>query len=474
MYIDPVNADLKRKISYLAYLPCGIALVILSSFFVYMMLHGGFGRLGFIDITVLSFLLFLLYGFGFFMLYIFLRHGYPTSYLLDNEGIKILFHHRQLAFIPYCIIERVTLDEEGPSLGRIMIALGNIRDMTARRRNQYIAVETPVFTCYLSPSNPAEFKSEVDLCVKSTTAFSKEDLMKARRQVKSSRILSLKRLLILLFLEVPIGQLYVSFLIIWILTSLGYPQLTYLLCTIFLIGLHFVIYLFSSSIAAQLLGSNASDSRKLESVAASIAKKMRGLAPRIEVADPLVKGLNAFAAGRSPSEAVVILTKSVEKLSPDEIEAIVFHELCHIKHWHSLGLTTINVIFLLIMYFLSLFRFNIIPLVSFVFLSLVTISLVSKTLEREADIFSARIVGPAIFSSALLKVGEDAASRTHVLTITLGKPKPLEEIKEATGVKRPRKMVSRLSLWIFSLHPPIYHRINTVNNYNYKKARVIF
>ena len=465
-----MNADLKRKISYLAYLPCGITLVVLSSFFVYMMLYGGFGQLGFSDIIVLSFLFFLLYGVGFFMLYTFSRYGYPTSYLLDDEGVKVLFHRRQLVFIPYHIIERVTLDEEGPSLGRIMIGLSNIRDMTARKRNQYVAVETPVFTCYLSPSNPEEFKSEVDRYVKNTTASSKEDLMEVQSQVKSSRMLSLRRLLLVLFVKTPIGQLYVSFLIIWIITSFGYPQLVYLSCTVFLIGLHFVIYIFLSSIASQLLGSNASSSGKVESVTASIAKKTGRPVPKIEVADPLVKGLNAFAAGSSPSKSVVILTKAVEKLSPDEIEAIVLHELCHINHWHSLGLTMINVIYLVLIYFLSLFKFDVINLMCLVFLSLLATSLVSKTLEREADIFAAGIVGPAIFSSALLKVGEDAALRMYVLTVTLAKPRPLEEIKEAMGVTRPKKMLRRLFLWIFSLHPPIYYRINTVNNYNYQKT----
>lgn len=467
MHIERVNADLKRKISYFAYLPCGIALIILSSFFVYMMLYGGFGQLGFGDIIYLSFLFFLLYGFGFFMLYIFLQHGYPTSYILNDEGVKILFHRRRLTFVPYDIIERVTLDEEGPSLGRIMIGLGSISDMTARRCKQYVTVETPFFTYYLSPSNPEKFKSELDRYRKGTTTFKKEDLMKARSQVKSSRLLSLKRLLLLLFVKVPIGQLWVSFFIVWILISFGYPQLTYLLCTSFLISLHFVIYLFSSSIASQLLGSHVCSSRNIESVVTSISKKMGGSLPKVEVADPLVKGLNAFAAEPSPSDSVVILTKNIEKLSPDEIEAIIFHELCHIKHWHLLKLTMINIVYLMPMYFFSLIQINIINLVCLIFLSLFTTSLISKILEREADIFSARIVGPAILSSALLKVGEDAAFRMHILSLTLRKPKPIEEIKEAVGVRRPKGMLKRLFLWIFSLHPPIYYRINTINNYTY-------
>ena len=468
MHIDRVNADLKRKISYFAYLPCGIALVILSSFFVYMMLYGFFGRLGFGDIIVLSFLLSLLYGISFFMLYTFLRHGYPTSYILNTEGVKILFHRRQLAFIPYHIIERVTLDKEGPSLGRIMIGLGSISDMTAKKCKQYVTVETPFFTYYLSPSNPEKFKSELDRYTKSKTTFTKEDLMKACSQVQSTRMLSLKKLFLLFFVKIPIGQLYVSLFIIWILISLGYPELVYLLSTSFLVGLHFVIYLFSSSIASQLLGSNAFSSRKVESVVTSIAKKLGGFLPKVEVADPLVKGLNAFASGSSPSKSVVILTKNIEQLSPGEIEAIILHELCHIKHWHSLKLTMINVIYLTLTYFFSLFGFNIINLVFLIFFSLFTISIVSKILEREADIFSARVVGPAIVSSTLLKVGEDAASRMYILSLTVGKPKPIEEIKEAMGVKRPKRMFQRLFIWIFSLHPPIYHRINTVNNYNYK------
>ena len=468
MYIDQVNADLKRKISYLAYLPSGIALVILSSFFVYLMLYGGFGQLGFSDIIILSFLLFLLCGIGFFMLYIFSRYGYPTSYLLDNEGVKILFHRRQLAFIPYNIIERVTLDREGPSLGRIMIGLGNISDLTARRCDQYVSVETPFFTYYLSPSDPEKFKSELDRYVKSTTTFNREDLMEARSQVQSSRARSLKSLLLLLFVKIPVGQLCASFFIIWIVISFGYPQLTYFLITFFLIGLHLTIYLFSSSIASQLLGSHASGSEKIQLVATSIRQKTGGVLPKIEVADPLVKGLNAFTTGSSPSKSVVILTENIEKLSQDEIEAIVFHELCHIKKWHPMKLTMLNIVYLTLLYLLGSIGFNITTFVFFSFLSLFVMSLVSKILEREADIFSARIVGPAIISSTLLKVGEDAAFRMYILSLTLGKPKPLEEIKEAAGVKRPKRILKRLFLWIFSLHPPIYHRINTVNNYAYK------
>jgi Zn-dependent protease with chaperone function len=468
VYIDQVNADLKRKISYLAYLPSGIALVILSSFFVYLMLYGGFGQLGFSDIIVLSFLLFLLYSIGFFMLYIFSRYGYPTSYLLDNEGVNILFRRRQLAFIPYHIIERVTLDEEGPSLGRIMIGLGNINDLTARRCKKYVAVKTPFFTYYLSPSDPKKFKSELDCYVKRTTTFNREDLMEARSQVQSTKTRSLKSLLLLLFVKIPIGQLGVSFLIIWILIFLGYPQLTYLLCTFFLIGLHLTIYFFSSSIASELLGSQASNSKKIELVTTSIREKMRGLPPKIEVADPLVKGLNAFTAGPSQSKSVVILTENIEKLSQDEIEAIVFHELCHIKQRHSLKLTMLNIVYLTLMYFFSLILFNIAILVFFIFLSLFSLSLVSKIFEREADIFAARIVGPTIFSSTLLKVGENAAYRMHIQSLTLGKPKSLEKVKETMGLKRPKRMLNRFFLWIFSLHPPIYYRINTVNSHTYK------
>ena len=467
MYIDQVNADLKRKISYFAYLPVGTALIIVSSFFVYMILYGSFGQLGLSDIIVLSFLLFLLCGIGFFMLYIFSRYGYPTSYLLDNEGVKILFHRRQLAFIPYHIIERVTLDQEGPSLGRIMIGLGNISDLTARRCKKYVAVETPFFTYYLSPSDPEKFKLELDRYVESTTTFNKEDLMEARSQVQSTRSRSLKSLLLLLFVKIPIGQLCVSFFIIWIVISFGYPQLTYFLSTFFLIGLHLTIYLFSSSIASQLLGSHASSSEKIQLVATSIRQKTGGVLPKIEVADPLVKGLNAFTTGSSPSKSVVILTENIEKLSQDEIEAVVSHELCHIKKWHPLKLTMLNIVYLTFFYLLVSIGFNITTFVFFSFLSLFIMSLVSKILEREADIFAARIVGPTIFSSALLKVGENAAYRMHIQSLILGKPKPLEEIKEAMGVKRPKRIWGRFFLWIFSLHPPIYYRINTVNSYTY-------
>jgi len=468
VYVDQVNADLKRKISYFAFLPVGTALIIVASFFVYMIFYGGFGRLGFGDIIVLSSLLFLLCGIGFFMLYIFLKYGYPTSYILDNEGIKILFHRRQLAFIPYNIIERVTLDREGPSLGRIMIGLGNVSDLTARRCKNYVAIETPFFTYYLSPSDPKEFKSELDRCLKSTITFNKDDLMETRSRIQSTRMSSLNSLLLLLFIKIPIGQLGVSLFIVWILIFLGYPQLTYLSCTIFMIGLHLTIYLFSSSIASQLLGSQANNSEKIKLVSTSIQQKTGGLLPKIEVADPLVKGLNAFAAGPSPSKAVVILTQNIEKLPQEEIEAIVFHELCHIKQRHSLKLTMLNIAYLTLLYLFGPVGFNITVFVLLILTSLFSLSLVSKIFEIEADIFAAKIVGPTVFSSALLKVGENAAYRMYIQSLTLGRPKSLEEIKEAMGLKRPKRILNIFFLWIFYLHPPIYYRIKTVSKRAYQ------
>src|SRR6185436_16982367 len=43
------------------------------------------------------------------------------------------------------------------------------------------------------------------------------------------------------------------------------------------------------------------------------------------------RGINAFAAGVSPSEAVVVVTQgAIEQLSRDELQAVIAHEFSHI------------------------------------------------------------------------------------------------------------------------------------------------
>ena len=410
------------------------------------------------NVLVLSFLFAVLYITAFFLFYIFFHHGYPTAYTLSNEGIKIQFHKRLIAFIPYQIIENVTFNQEGPNFNKAMTGLGSFKDFTARKSKKYVLVETPFCTYYLSPSNPDKFKLELDNYTKNIINKDRLYEQNTSQNVYSS---SLKTIFLQLFVKFPIGQMLLSLLIIFGMSILGYSSLIYPLIVIFIVSLNLVIYFFSSSIGPLLLGSHASDNEKIQLTLNSLKNKTAGPLPKIEIANSLIKGLNAFAAGSSPSRSVVILTESIENLPQDEIEAIIAHELGHIKQWHSLKLTLLSSFIVLLMFAIESTTFVLI----FLFLALLTMGIVSKFFEKNADLFAARIVEPTIFSSALLKVGENAAYRLYTQGLTLSNPKPLDEIKEAVGLKAPKNIVKKFWLWLFTSHPPIYYRLKVIHEF---------
>ena len=99
-------------------------------------------------------------------------------------------------------------------------------------------------------------------------------------------------------------------------------------------GLLFAQYYFSSKIA--LFSMNAREVSPAEAPQLhGIVDRLCALAdmpkPRVAIADSDVP--NAFATGRSPSDAVVCATTGVlRRLEPAELEAVLAHELSHVAH----------------------------------------------------------------------------------------------------------------------------------------------
>jgi len=243
---------------------------------------------------------------------------------------------------------------------------------------------------------------------------------------------------------------------------LGNPQFAYLISASVLVALPLMIYLFSQQIATQLLDSRECTSARINAALVSLTGRVMSPLPKVEIADPLVLGTNAFTTGPSPSRSIVIVTENIDKLPSDEISAILAHELGHVKNWHPLKLTLVNMASTALLVFFP--WPEVLPLV-FVGVLLV-ISLIAKIFETEADVYSTKLTGPYSLSSALLKAGEEATHRQYALELTvLGKSRPIDDIKESLGVRRPRSGLRRLLLWVFSSHPPLYYRIAILNKH---------
>jgi heat shock protein HtpX len=141
--------------------------------------------------------------------------------------------------------------------------------------------------------------------------------------------------------------------------------------------------------------------------------------PRIAIADTQMP--NAFAIGRSQKKAVVCATTGImETLEPHELEAVMAHELTHVKNRDVL-IMTIASFFAALASFIVQFGFffgggesdddgpswAIVLLVSFVvyILSFFLMLALSRYREFGADRGSALITGrPSALSSALLKI----------------------------------------------------------------------
>jgi heat shock protein HtpX len=144
--------------------------------------------------------------------------------------------------------------------------------------------------------------------------------------------------------------------------------------------------------------------------------------PKPQVAIVRTEVPNAFATGRSPDKAVVAVTTGIlNKLSPAELEAVLAHELSHVKNRDMAILTIASFLSTVAFYFVryslyfnmggdrrrdggSLILVWIISIVVWV-VSFLLIRALSRYREYSADRGSAIITGqPANLASALMKI----------------------------------------------------------------------
>jgi heat shock protein HtpX len=262
--------------------------------------------------------------------------------------------------------------------------------------------------------------------------------------------------------------LYLVFMTILLAFGVGYWVIILLA-----VGMGLIQYFFSDKLVLWSTGARIVDESEypgLHRMVDKLCKEADLPKPRIAIMPSPVP--NAFATGRSPKHAVVACTDSIMRLlNQDELEAVLAHELAHVKNRDILTMTLASFIAMIAsmimqsFFFSALFGGNnrenggswiIIWLVSIIVYAVSTLLIMALSRYREfaADRGSAQITGnPRALISALNKI----SGRIDVLPA---------EVKQRVEGANAFYIIPALSgnaiMELLSTHPPLEKRIDNL------------
>jgi heat shock protein HtpX len=292
-----------------------------------------------------------------------------------------------------------------------------------------------------------------------------------RKNFGRDRGLSLR----MLFTSGLLGLLYVIFaVVLFSVLNVGLAPML-----LIVVGLAFFQYYTSDKLALAASGAKIVTPEEAPELHATVDRlcAMANLPkPRVAVVDSDVP--NAFATGRNPKHAAVAVTRGLwDRLEPQEIEAVLGHELSHIANRDVLVMTVAS-FFAMLAAMLTRFGLyagmfggfggnrgggnnnnNQVPVWLIVFLvsvivyaiSFILIRTISRYREYAADRGSAIITGaPENLMSALQKISSNIAQI------------PQRDLREVQGMNAffiiPTNWKTNMSEWMMD-HPPLEKRL---------------
>ncbi len=232
-------------------------------------------------------------------------------------------------------------------------------------------------------------------------------------------------------------------------TLFGYEGVIVML--LFSTILNFILYFYSDKIILSYYPVYPCTDQRIIEIVREVSKKAGIPEPKVFIMKSPYP--NAFATGRNPKNSVVVLTEGLlEMLNEDEIEAIVGHEISHIKNYDTL-ISTISAVIAGVIGTIARILFwteedkerGILALIFIPLLALLIRLAISRQREYLADEDSCRITGkPFALISALEKIS--------------GKKYYINPGHAHMFIHNPLPSIFE----IFSTHPPVEKRIERI------------
>ena len=239
-------------------------------------------------------------------------------------------------------------------------------------------------------------------------------------------------------------------------------------------AINFISYYYSDAIVLRMSKAKIiqeGDNPTLFKVVRNVAQKANIPMPKVGIVDS--QQPNAFATGRGPNKAVVCATSSIlQTLTPDELEAVIGHEMGHVVHRDVLmssvaatlagAISYIGQMAMFSMWFgggnrnrnggspLFILAIVLVPLgATFVRLG------ISRDDEYSADEYGAKLTrNPAGLVTALQKI----STRSQTRPIATNPAKAPSPATASLWIVNPFKGSSLIEM--FSTHPSLAHRVD--------------
>jgi heat shock protein HtpX len=260
--------------------------------------------------------------------------------------------------------------------------------------------------------------------------------------------------------------LYIVFMmILWVI----FPDASILLFVILAVGMGLVQYFFSDKMVLWSTGSRVIEEDEypeLHQTVEKLCKEADLPLPKIAIMQSPVP--NAFATGRNPKHAVVACTDSIMRLlTRDELEAVLAHELSHVKNRDILTMTMASFIAMIASMIMQSYFFSalfggrnreggswiLVWIVSIIVYAISTLLILALSRYREfaADRGSALITrNPQALISALNKI----SGRMEVVPVGAK-----AKVEGANAFFIIPALSGNTIMELFSTHPPLEKRI---------------